>query len=160
MFILSQPSWLEIELLYKYFGKSLKIREVFKEMMKKVTVIKVRRLGEGNVNSDLQWLGNSLGLFNLRDRDSSCFRIFITLIKKSNHDPISSDEIAERLHLSRGTVVHHLIKLMDSGIVVREKEGYLLRENNLQRLVLDLQRDAESLFAELKEVAKDIDERM
>ncbi|MBI2125669.1 HTH domain-containing protein [Candidatus Woesearchaeota archaeon] len=129
-------------------------------MMKKVTVIKVRRLGEGNVNSDLQWLGNSLGLFNLRDRDSSCFRIFITLIKKSNHDPISSDEIAERLHLSRGTVVHHLIKLMDSGIVVREKEGYLLRENNLQRLVLDLQRDAESLFAELKEVAKEIDERM
>src|SRR3990167_8102473 len=125
--------------------------------MKKVTVIKVRRVGEGNVNSDLQWLGNSLGLFNLRDRDSSCFRIFITLIKKSNHDPISSDEIAERLHLSRGTVVHHLIKLMDSGIVVREKEGYLLRENNLQRLVLDLQRDAESLFAELKEVAKDID---
>ena len=129
-------------------------------MMKKVTVIKVRRLGEGNVNSDLQWLGNSLGLFNLRDRDSSCFRIFITLIKKSNHDPISSDEIAERLHLSRGTVVHHLIKLMASGLVVREKEGYLLRENNLQRLVLDLQRDAESLFAELKEVAKEIDERM
>ncbi|HLD79903.1 MAG TPA: ArsR family transcriptional regulator [Candidatus Nanoarchaeia archaeon] len=129
--------------------------------MKKVTVIKVRRVGEGNVNADLQWLGNSLGLFNLRDRDSSCFRIFITLIKKSNHNaPISSDDIAEKLHLSRGTVVHHLIKLMDSGIVVREKEGYLLRENNLQRLVLDLQRDAESLFAELKEVAKDIDERM
>ena len=129
--------------------------------MKKVTVIKVRRVGEGNVNADLQWLGNSLGLFNLRDRDSSCFRIFITLIKKSNHNaPISSDDIAEKLHLSRGTVVHHLIKLMDSGIVVREKEGYLLRENNLQRLVLDLQRDAESLLAELKEVAKDIDERM
>ena len=124
-------------------------------------MIKVRRVGEGNVNADLQWLGNSLGLFNLRDRDSSCFRIFITLIKKSNHNaPISSDDIAEKLHLSRGTVVHHLIKLMDSGIVVREKEGYLLRENNLQRLVLDLQRDAESLFAELKEVAKDIDERM
>ena len=124
-------------------------------------MIKVRRVGEGNVNADLQWLGNSLGLFNLRDRDSSCFRIFITLIKKSNHNaPISSDDIAEKLHLSRGTVVHHLIKLMDSGIVVREKEGYLLRENNLQRLVLDLQRDAESLFAELKEVAKEIDERM
>lgn len=130
-------------------------------MIRKVTVIKVRRLGDRNVNADLQWLGNSLGLFNLRDRDSSCFRIFITLIKRSNqNNPVSSDEIAEKLHLSRGTVVHHLIKLMDSGIVVREKEGYLLRENNLQHLIADLQKDADSLFAELREVAKEIDERL
>lgn len=130
-------------------------------MVKRVVVIKVRRPGEGNINADLQWLGNSLGLFTLRDKDSSCFRIFITLVKKSNSNaPLSSDEIAEKLGLSRGTVVHHLIKLMDSGIVVRERERYLLRENNLQRLILDLEQDTESLFAELKEVAKEIDEKL
>jgi len=80
--------------------------------MKRVTVVKLRRISSGNTNADLQWLGNSLGLFGLRDKDSSCFRIFITLVKRSE-EPISSDEIAGRLHLSRGTVVHHLIKLMD-----------------------------------------------
>jgi len=53
-----------------------------------------------------------------------------------------------------------LIKLMESGIVVREREGYLLRENNLQRLIIDLEQDTESLFAELKEVAKEIDEKL
>lgn len=124
-----------------------------------MTVVKIRRLQEGNVNADLQWLGNSLGLFGLRDRDSSCFRIFITLVKKSNA-PLSSDDIAEKLNLSRGTVVHHLIKLMDSGIVVREKEGYLLREQSLLRLIDDLRRDTESVFAELKDVAKEIDDRI
>ena len=130
-------------------------------MVKRVVVIKVHRPGEGNINTDLQWLGNSLGLFTLRDKDSSCFRIFITLVKKSNSNaPLSSDEIAEKLSLSRGTVVHHLIKLMESGIVVREREGYLLRENNLQRLIIDLEQDTESLFAELKEVAKEIDEKL
>ncbi len=129
--------------------------------MKRVVVIKVHRLGEGNINTDLQWLGNSLGLFTLRDKDSSCFRIFITLVKKSNSNaPLSSDEIAEKLNLSRGTVVHHLIRLMDSGIVVHEKEGYLLRENNLQRLISDLERDTETIFEELKQVAKEIDERL
>jgi len=128
-------------------------------MIKRVTVVKLRRIPEGNVNADLQWLGNSLGLFGLRDRDSSCFRIFITLVKRSD-DPLTSDEIAERLNLSRGTVVHHLIKLMDSGIVVREKEGYLLRESSLLRLIDDLKRDTEFVFAELKEVAKEIDERI
>jgi len=128
-------------------------------MIRRVTVIKIRRTEEGNLNADLQWLGNSLGLFGLRDRDSSCFRIFITLVKRSDNH-LSSDEIAEHLNLSRGTVVHHLIKLMDSGIVVREKEGYLLREQSLLRLIDDLRRDTESVFTELKEVAKDIDERI
>ncbi len=128
-------------------------------MIKRVTVVKIRRIPEGDVNADLQWLGNSLGLFGLRDRDSSCFRIFITLVRKSNH-PLSSDEIAERLKLSRGTVVHHLIKLMDSGIVLREKEGYLLREESLLHLIEELKRDTESVFTELKEVAKEIDEKI
>lgn len=130
-------------------------------MSKKITIIKVRRANDQNINRDLQWIGNSLGLFNLRDRDSSCFRIFITLVKRSRNDnPLTSDKIADSLHLTRGTVVHHLSKLMDSGIVVRERKGYLLRENNMQRLVKDLQRDMESMFSELKEVAKDIDERL
>ncbi|MDP3699091.1 MAG: helix-turn-helix domain-containing protein [Nanoarchaeota archaeon] len=127
-------------------------------MIRRVTVVRIRRGAEGNVNADLQWLGNSLGLFGLRDKDSSCFRIFITLVRKG--DAVSSDEIAERLNLSRGTVVHHLIKLMDSGIVVREKERYLLREQSLLRLIDDLKRDTESVFAELREVAKEIDERI
>lgn len=128
-------------------------------MIRRVTVIKIRRGAEGNVNSDLQWLGNSLGLFGLRDKDKSCFRIFITLVRKTDN-PISSDEIAERLNLSRGTVVHHLTRLMDSGIVVREKEGYILREQRLLKLIDDLKQDTESVFAELQDVAKEIDERI
>jgi len=128
-------------------------------MIKRVTVLKIRRPDLGNINADLQWLGSSLGLFSLRDKDSSCFRIFIILVKKIDA-PHSSDEIAERLNLSRGTVVHHLIKLMNSGIVVREKEGYILRENSLLHLIDDLRRDTESVFMELKEVAKEIDEKI
>lgn len=128
-------------------------------MIRKVTVIRIRRGLEGNVNNDLQWLGNSLGLFGLRDKDSSCFRIFITLVKKADNH-LSSDKIAERLSLSRGTVVHHLTRLIDSGIAIREKEGYILREQSLLRLIEDLKRDTESVFAELQEVAKEIDERI
>lgn len=130
-------------------------------MSKRITLVYVRRPSPEDINNELQWIGSSLGLFGLRDKDSSCFRIFITLIKRSHHsDPISSDEIAEKLTLSRGTVVHHLIKLMDAGLVIKEKEGYLLRENNLERLVRDMQRDVNAIFAELEEVAKEIDKKL
>ncbi len=129
--------------------------------MQRITIVKRRRNIGQNVNEELQWLGNSLGLFNLRDKDSSCFRIFITFIKKVKKDkPISSDEVAEQLRLSRGTVVHHLIKLMDAGLIVREKEGYLLREDNLRKVIEEMKRDVVKVFQELEEVAKDIDERL
>jgi predicted transcriptional regulator len=130
-------------------------------MSQKITIIKVRRENHPDVNHQLQWLGNSLGLFNQRDKDSSCFRVFITLVKRAKqNEPITSDQIAERLHLTRGTVVHHLAKLMDTGIVIRETKGYLLREVDLARVIKDIQTDMDNMFSELKQVAKDIDERL
>ena len=49
----------------------------------KITIIKLRKSSEKNLNSDLQWFSNSLGLFNERDKEKSCFRVFIALIKAS-----------------------------------------------------------------------------
>ncbi|MBT5924766.1 ArsR family transcriptional regulator, partial [Candidatus Woesearchaeota archaeon] len=110
---------------------------------------------------ELQWFGNSLGLFNLRDKDSSCFRVFITLVRKAKrNETISSDDISDKLNLSRGTVVHHLTKLMNSGLVVREKGGYLLRSNNLSKVIRDIQRDVSAMFNELEDVAKEIDDKL
>ena len=131
-------------------------------MTQKITIIHVRKSPhEADVNQELQWMGTSLGLFNLRDKDSSCFRIFITLIQKSrNSEALSSDEIAEKLHLARGTVVHHLDKLLDAGIIVHEKEGYILRQVSLAKVVKDIQRDVLDIFTELEGVAKEIDKRL
>jgi len=129
-------------------------------MERKIIIIRTRRVYDNNVNQQLQWLGTSLGLFNLRDKDSSCFRVFITLVRTAKKRSLSSDEIAHMLDLSRGTVVHHLIKLMDAGIVVKEQSGYILREETLQKVVADLQHDVNRYFSELQEVAKEIDERL
>lgn len=130
-------------------------------MSYKVTIVRVRKSNTENINQELQWLGNSLGLFNLRDRDSSCFRVFITLVKRGKaQEVLSSDEIAQRLNLSRTTVIHHLTKLMDSGIVVKEKGGYLLRETHLRDLIKDIHHDINTVFADLQQIAQDIDEKL
>src|SRR3989338_8873423 len=127
----------------------------------KITIWKIRKENSDNINQELQWLGNSLGLFNLRDRDSSCFRVFITLIRKAKRNqPVSSDEIAEILGLTRGTVVHHLARLIDIGIVIKEERRYILRERDLQQVIGDIKKDMEFIFSELDKVAKDIDEKL
>lgn len=129
--------------------------------MQRITIIKVRIPQQNDVNKELQWLGSSLGLFNLRDKDKSCFRIFIELVKTAkNQDTISSDELALRLKLSRGTVVHHLHKLEEAGIIIHEKKGYILRVNNLSNLVDELENDLLRTCEKLRRVANKIDTKL
>ncbi len=130
-------------------------------VQRKITLLYVRKPGETNVNQKLQWLGSSIGLFTLRDKDKSCFRIFIELVKTSKRgNPVSSDDLSFRAHLTRGTVVHHLNKLMDSGIVIKERRGYVLRQSNLSSLVSGIENDCIKMCEELKEMAQDIDESL
>ena len=127
-------------------------------MEKRITLIRIPKPRSSDVNVELQWLGNSLGLFNERDKDKSCFRIFITLIKAAKHDrPLSSDQIAEHLNLSRGTVVHHMNKLLSSGLVLRDRQGYVLRINNMNSLISEIQRDMERMCSDLRKVAQELD---
>ncbi|MBW2987041.1 helix-turn-helix domain-containing protein [Candidatus Woesearchaeota archaeon] len=125
---------------------------------KKLTIVKIRKPAKKLINKDLQWFCQSLGLFSARDKNSSCFRIFIELLKAAKqHRPISSDELAYRLNLSRGTVVHHLTNLISSGLIVVEKGKYILRVSNLEELIDEIRRDTDNVFLNLKAIARDID---
>jgi len=127
-------------------------------MEKRITLVRIPKPSSKDVNVDLQWIGNSLGLFNERDKDKSCFRIFITLIKAAKHErTLSSDQLAEHLNLSRGTVVHHMNKLLSSGLVLRERQGYMLRINKMESLIHEVQRDMERMCENLRQVARELD---
>ena len=125
----------------------------------RITFITVSRPQRRDLNQKLQWFGNSLGLFGLRDKDKSCFRIFIQLLNAAKHNAgMSSDELAYSLRLTRGTVVHHLNRLMESRIVVFDSGKYFLRVNSLENLVDELEKDIERTIGDLKSIAKEIDQ--
>lgn len=130
-------------------------------IQQRITIIKIRRPLKQNLNQELQWLGTSLGLFNIRDKDRSCFRIFIELLKATKRNKsITSDELAQTLDLARGTVMHHIHKLMETGLVIYENKGYMLRVNNLSALIDELEQDMARTCRALRQVAEDIDERL
>jgi len=127
----------------------------------RITIIRSSRPEKSDINKELQWFGGTLGLFSLRDKDKSCFRIFIILLQGLKQDKkLTSNEIALRTGLTRGTVVHHLNKLMSSGIVVSEHNKYSLRMDNLEKIVEHIKRDADEAWERLREVARDIDEKL
>ena len=127
----------------------------------RITIVSLRRPSERTINQELQWLGNSLGLFGERDRNRSCFRIFIELLKSAKrHEGLSSDELAYSLHLSRGTVVHHLNKLMESGLVLSERKRYVLRVSTLHSLVDEIERDFKRTCDEIRDAAREVDRKL
>jgi len=128
---------------------------------KKVTVIRINRPQKKDVNRDLQWFSESLGLFSERDKERSCFRIFIELVKAARRGQIyTSDEIAYRTNLSRGTVVFHLNKLIEAGLISYENGRYILRVSNLEELVKEIQKDLNRVFDELKVMAQELDDEL
>ncbi|MBI2176071.1 helix-turn-helix domain-containing protein [Candidatus Woesearchaeota archaeon] len=127
----------------------------------RITIIRISRPNRQNVNDELKWLGHSLGLFSERDKDSSLYRLFVELIKSCKGGrPMTSDELAGRLDLTRGTVVHHLNKLLESGIVVEDRNMYALRVGNLEVLIDELRKDVRRAMDDLKEIARQIDEEL
>lgn len=127
----------------------------------RITIIRQSKPKSRSINEELQWFGASLGLFGLRDKDKSCFRIFIVLIKQLNQKRgLTSDELAAMLSLTRGTVIHHLNKLIDSGFVVSERGKYILRANSLAELINSIKQNTSSYFEELEKAAKALDERL
>ena len=125
---------------------------------RKIMIVKLKKPSSSAMNADIQWFCQTLGLFGMRDKNSSCFRIFIELLKaaKGNY-PLASDDLAYKLDLSRGTVIHHLQRLIESGLVSIEDGKYVLRVSNLEDLVAEIKKDTERVFGDLKEMAKDID---
>ena len=127
----------------------------------KITIITIRRPARNDINEELLWIGASLGLFNLRDKDRSCFRIFVELLKSSKIGKgLSSDEIAFKSGLSRGTVIHHINKLIESGLVIVEERKYVLREAKLEPLIDEIEKDVIRSLDGLRAIAKDIDKKM
>lgn len=130
-------------------------------VFRKITIINVRQAPTNDVNEQLQIIGGTLGLFSLRDKDKSCFRIFITLLHSLRHGHgLSSDEIALLTGLSRGTVVFHLNKLMASGIVEPDHGRYLFTFDSIEELVERVEQNVHKTLAELKDTAKGVDQQL
>ncbi|MEM2916503.1 MAG: hypothetical protein QXT19_04060 [Candidatus Woesearchaeota archaeon] len=126
-----------------------------------ITIVTLRKPLSKSLNEELKWLGNSLGLFSERDKDSSMFRTFIELVKSAKRQtPISSEEISVNLGLTRGAVIHHLNKLTSAGVAVHKGRKYLLRDNNLTRLVEEIKKDINRSLEDIMAVTREIDRQM
>src|SRR3989344_966316 len=73
---------------------------------------------------------------------------------------LSSDELADKTNLTRGTIIHHITHLIESGLVSQYENKYMLRVENLETLIEELQRDLGRVFEDLKDMAQELDDQL
>jgi len=110
---------------------------------------------------DLEWICRSFGFLEPRDRKKTAHNIFKSLVETARHDEgLSSDKLAEKLALTRGTIVYHLNKMMKSGLVIYHEGQYELRRRSLKNTVEEVQRDVNRIFEDIYKVAETIDQTL
>src|SRR3989344_2853477 len=112
-----------------------------------ITIKKLNRPKISDLNQDIQIITQSLGLFSKRDKEKSCFRIFVEILKNKNG--ITAEEITLNTNLTRATVIHHLNYLIKSGLITKKKHKYYLRGETLEGLIKEINNDMNKTFYEL-----------
>ena len=96
-----------------------------------------------------------------RDKKGTAYNIFRVIVETARtNEGLSSDELAEKLALSRGTMVHHLNKMIKSGLVIRHESQYKLRGRSLKSTIEEVHRDVNRIFDDLLSVAGTIDDTL
>ncbi len=126
--------------------------------MKEITIRHLEKPPQKNIDDDLNWIFNSLGLSSGRDIKCLANEIVKYIIKTSSQGlNVSSDKIAADLNLTRYTVNHHLRNLINSGLLYRDKRLIYLRGGTLKAALQELRKDIDRIFDELELMAEEID---
>jgi predicted transcriptional regulator len=130
-------------------------------MSYKIRLKKIRTPAPGSLTGDIDFICQSFGYFSQRDKNNTAGRIFRLLVRDTSEgEGLTSDEIAEKLDLTRGAIIYHLNSFMAAGLVIKEKNRYRLRSQSLQKSIEEIRQDTQRIFNEMIKIAQEIDEEL
>ena len=130
-------------------------------VLRQFTLRRLREPVEKKLDEDIEWICNSLGFLTPRDQDKTAYRILTALIESAKVGKgMSSEDLAELVEPTIGSVHYHLKKLMKAGLVVKHESAYELRMNSVLKTVEEIERDILRTLVDIKHIAQDIDDQL
>ncbi len=129
--------------------------------LRQFTIKKLRDPVKNKLNEDIEWICHSLGFITPRDQDKTAFRILKALIQSAKEGGgLTSEELTEYVEPTIGSVIYHLKKLMNAGLVVKLDSTYELRMNSFLKTIEEIEKEIAGALADIKKIAKDVDDRV
>jgi predicted transcriptional regulator len=122
--------------------------------LKQYIVKKLRGATEKDLEKDIEWVCNSLGFITPRDQDKTALKILKALIKSAKEEKgLTSEELTKKVDPTIGSVIYHLKKLMNAGLVVKLDSTYQLRMNSLLATIEEIQKEMNMTLDDIKKIA-------
>jgi predicted transcriptional regulator len=113
------------------------------------------------IEQDIEWICRSFGFLESRDKNRTAYSIFRAIVEAARKgEGVSTDQLAQELNLSRGTMVHHINKMIKSGLVMFHEGQYKLRGRSLKSTIIEIQKDIDRFFSDVQYVVETIDQKM
>lgn len=129
--------------------------------MNRIMIKRINSEPSKNLDDEISWLSDQLCLSSGRDINNIATKVLKLVLENSSKSvPLTSLDISNELGISLPTVNHHIRNLIDSGILVREKNRIYLRRKTLVSIINELRKDIDRVLSDMEEIANDIDDKL
>lgn len=99
----------------------------------------------------------TLHLVNSRDVDGTVTEVVRAMVTHGRGSPVGSSRLAAATRINRVTIIHHLRRLEEAGVVVRQDHKYALRARGFGELVDQMRRAQLQMLARAELLADALD---
>lgn len=96
-------------------------------------------------------------LVSQRDMDGTATAVVRVMLQAARSEPVGSSRLAELARLNRVTVIHHLHRLEQMGLVAHTGRKYQMSVGSFSDMVRQMRTDTEEMLSEVEEMARRID---
>lgn len=129
--------------------------------MEKIEIRAVERPDGNDPVKVIRWFCAALGLSNGRDDisiEEQILRDFMFAPQKG--DGLASSELEFDRQLPRSTVIYHLNRFIDAGILVKKGRKYYLRANEMSKIIEEIEYDINREMQRMLDIARELDTMM
>lgn len=109
----------------------------------------------------IRWFCNVFGLSNDDDSDRIEEDILRSFVTAAYHDEgLASSELKLHADIARSTVIYHLNRFIDVGLLVKHGRKYYLRASEMSKAIEEIEYDIDREMSRMLDTAKEFDRLM
>ncbi len=126
--------------------------------MERIVIRFLERPNSNNPDQIIKWFCEVFGLAGEDEENPIGEQILKNFVQAAQRDSgLSSSELKLDTDLARSTVIYHLNRFIDAGLLVKKGRKYFLRASEMQKAIEEIEYDVSREMQRMMDTAKEFD---
>jgi predicted transcriptional regulator len=126
--------------------------------MERIVIRFLERPSSNNPDQIIKWFCEVFGLAGEDETNPIGEQILKNFVQAAQRDSgLSSSELKLDTDLARSTVIYHLNRFIDAGLLVKKGRKYFLRASEMQKAIEEIEYDVSREMQRMMDTAKEFD---